>query len=299
MTGGTSGLGADALRRIAREPGIRVLLGARGKAPSGVPASVETLPVDLSKMDSVRSFASAVQERLQGSEIDALVLNAGLSLHDHHRTSDGFETTFAINHLSHYLLLRLLLPHIARNGLVTLTTSATHDPAAKTILPPPRHADARLLAYPDQDPERDEQAKTAGGRAYTSSKLCAVLTARALAVQPEARDAALRVVAYDPGPTPGTGLLRSAPAPVRGMWRILGTGLGVLVPRFNSVEAAGGALADIVTGRVVPPPGEYHVRLVKGELTWLPPSDLARRDDVMEALWRDSAELLGLPAVSR
>ncbi|MBF9131871.1 SDR family NAD(P)-dependent oxidoreductase [Plantactinospora sp. S1510] len=292
MTGGTSGLGAHALKQMAREPGTRVLLGARTKGPVGV----ETLPLDLARLDSVRSFASA----LEAAEIHALVLNAGLSLHEgSNRTPDGFETTFAVNHLSHYLLLRLLLPRMARNGIVTFTGSATHDPAAKTIIPAPRHADAQLLAYPDRDPERDDQSRTAGGRAYSSSKLCAVLTARALATQPEAHAAALTVVAYDPGPTPGTGLLRDAPAPVRAMWRILGTPMRAVVPRFNSVAAAGAALADIATGSTVPPPGEYHARLVRGRLTWLPPSELARSDDAMEALWHDSAQLVGLPAISR
>src|SRR5208282_6308458 len=68
------------------------------------------------------------------------------------RTSDGFETTFAVNHLAHYLLLRLLLPRLARGAVVVMTTSGTYDPAEKTIIPPPRHAKARLLAYPDLDP---------------------------------------------------------------------------------------------------------------------------------------------------
>jgi NAD(P)-dependent dehydrogenase (short-subunit alcohol dehydrogenase family) len=34
------------------------------------------------------------------------------------RTVDGFETTFAINHLAHYLLLRLLLSALARKAIV-------------------------------------------------------------------------------------------------------------------------------------------------------------------------------------
>jgi hypothetical protein len=39
-------------------------------------------------------------------------------------------------------------------------------------------ADARLLAYPETDPERDQSPTVAAGRAYSSSKLCNLLTAR-------------------------------------------------------------------------------------------------------------------------
>jgi hypothetical protein len=68
-----------------------------------------------------------------------------------------------------------------------------------------------------------------------------------------------------------------------------------LVPRFNSVEAAGGALADLALGKTRPPAGHIYAALRRGRITWPEPSDLARRDDVMEALWRDSAALVGLP----
>ena len=291
MTGGTSGLGAIALSHMTQERDVRVLLGARSTPPAGI----QTLPLDLARLDSVRTFATAVIDRLGGAPIDALVLNAGLSLHsDSNRTADGFETTFAVNHLAHYLLLRLLMPHLAPRTIVVLTTSSTHDPAAKTILPAPRHADAQMLAHPDRYPQHDAKQRAAAGRAYTSSKLCNILTARALAAQPEAVAGTWRVVAYDPGPTPGTDLVRHTPAAVRLLWRLLAASARFL-PRFNSREAAGGNLAGIALGRITPPAGQYHARVVKDRLTWPAPSDLAQRDDVMAALWRDSAKLVGLP----
>ncbi len=293
MTGGTSGFGEETVKRLLLAPDTRLLLGGRRAGPPGA----ETLALDLTRLDQVRAFAAAVDETLGAGEIDALVLNAGISLPTgDSRTSDGFETTFAVNHLAHYLLLRLLLPRLARGAVIILTTSGTHDPAEKTIIPPPRHADAQRLAHPEQDPERDVSPQTAGGRAYSSSKLCNLLTARALAARPEVQARCLTVIAYDPGPTPGTGLVRHASLLRRIAWRALGTPLRFLLPDLSTRQAAGSALADLALGKVQPPPGRIYAALRRGHLTWPDPSELARRDEVMEVLWRDSAVLVGLPA---
>ncbi|WP_326555401.1 SDR family NAD(P)-dependent oxidoreductase [Micromonospora sp. NBC_01813] len=291
MTGGTSGFGADARARLAARPGTRVLSGSRSTAPT----DPDALPLDLARLDSVRAFAQAVIDRLDGTGIDALVLNAGLSFRTgDRRTGDGFETTFAVNHLAHYLLIRLLMPHLGPKATIILTTSGTHDPDLKTFLPtPPRHADARLLARPETDPQRDTDPRSAGGRAYTSSKLCNILTARALAARPEARDGHWQVLAFDPGPTPGTGLLRDTPPALRLTWRLLG-GATRLMSRFNSRTAVAAALTDLTIGTVAAPPGHYYARVVGNQLTWTTPSQLARRDDARDALWADSADLLSL-----
>lgn len=176
-----------------------------------------------------------------------------------------------------------------------LTTSGTHDPAQRAPLPPPRHATARLLAHPELDPDRDRRPRAAGGRAYTASKLCVVLTARALAAHPQAQARQLTVVAYDPGRTPGTGLLRNHGLVAHALWQVLGSPLlRPRVPRANSRKAAGGALAELALGRARPPAGRIYAALRRGELTWPDPSELARRDHLMQALWRDSATLVGL-----
>ncbi|TDB97934.1 SDR family NAD(P)-dependent oxidoreductase [Actinomadura sp. 7K534] len=295
MTGGSSGFGAITAERLTRNGDTRLILGARGTAPSGEP-----IPLDLASLDSVRVFAAAVRERLGGDGIDALVLNAGVILPDvTGRTADGFETTFAVNHLAHYLLLRLLSPALAERATVVLTTSGTHDPATGAGLATPRHADADLLAHPDRDPDLDPRARTAGQRAYTASKLCTVLTARALAGHPDTGRRGLTVIAYDPGQVFGTGLADHLSLPMRTAWSLLGTPvLGApmrrLSPTLNSRVAAGEALADLTLGRCTPPPqGESYAALRRGRLTWTAPSTLARSDELAHALWDDSARLVG------
>ncbi|MGV9716004.1 SDR family NAD(P)-dependent oxidoreductase [Rhodococcus pyridinivorans] len=168
MTGGTSGFGAIAAERISGADGIRLVHSARHAASTG-----EALPLDLSSLDSVRTFVATVRER--SDRIDGLVLNAGMIRSDvAARTVDGFETTFVVNHLAHYLLLRQLLPALADRAVVVATTSGTRDPATGAGLVPPRHGDAGLLAHPERDPDLDTHPRRAGQHAYTASKLCIV-----------------------------------------------------------------------------------------------------------------------------
>jgi NAD(P)-dependent dehydrogenase (short-subunit alcohol dehydrogenase family) len=288
MTGATTGIGAAAAKRLTG-PGVRLITGARsGKGPG------EVLPLDLASLASVRGFASAVTAALGTGGIDALVLNAGGQRPDvAARSADGYELTFATNHLAHYLLLRLLAPRLNPGARVVITSSGTHDPTEKTGVPPPRHADAMRLARPDSDPELSANPVTAGMRAYSTSKLANLMTALVFAGSAEARERSLIVTAYDPGLTPGTGLVRDQMWVVRTLvWPLLPL-LQPFRSGMNSLDAAGRGLADLATG-AVPPPGRVYASLRKGRLTWPDPSELARDAAAAAKLWDDSAVLTGL-----
>ena len=123
MTGATSGIGAYALARLTARPGTRAIIGARPSATRPALDNVEVLPLDLASLAEVRAFTAAVLDRLDGQPIDMLVLNAGAQFRTTAaRSADGYELTFAVNHLAHYLLARLLLPAIATSGCIVLTT---------------------------------------------------------------------------------------------------------------------------------------------------------------------------------
>ena len=122
-----------------------------------------------------------------------------------HRTGDGLESTFAINHLAHYLLLRLLTPSLAKSATIVITTSDVHDP--KMVPFGPKELDPEALAHP-----KDKNNGFGPGiRAYASSKLCNLLTARAFEALPYAQFNGMRVIAYNPGLTRGTSLFRAWP----------------------------------------------------------------------------------------
>lgn len=292
MTGATSGIGAAALRQLAAEPGTRITVGARGSGRE-VPTGVETLPLDLASLDSVRAFAAAVTDRLAGTAIDALVLNAGTQSRRRRegRTADGFATTFGVNHLAHYLLARLLVPHLADNARLILTTSDTHDPA---VIPfGPRSLDPQALAH------RPASGPWAGLRAYAASKLCNLLTARSLAELPELRTRGITVLAYNPGLTAGTDLGDPGPASARFMklavyplFRIFGSVRPAY--RAGAPGRAGLVLARLATGALTPPAGHVYVSLVGGEVTYPAPSKLARDNEVRDDLWARSAVMVGL-----
>jgi NAD(P)-dependent dehydrogenase (short-subunit alcohol dehydrogenase family) len=284
MTGGTAGFGAVAAKRICDTPNTKLILGARDTKNS----SIDALQLDLARLSNVRSFVQALTKKLDGTKIDILILNAGAQFgNTRNRTEDGFESTFAINHLAHYLLLRLLTPSLAQNATVVITTSDVHDPKMNPL--GPKNLDPDALAHPNDK----GKGFIPGFRAYSSSKLCDLLTARAFEAATDAQKNGLRVIAYNPGLTPDTSLYRAWP-----WWAKLMMGSASLVrplAGINTLEQAGNAIADLALGTIVPPTGRIYASLVKGRLTWPDPSELAQSDTAMKELWVESAHVVGLP----
>ena len=288
MTGATSGIGLRAAEIL--KAGAAMTVGARNPTAVGraLGASVRPLALDLADLRSATAFAEAAAD---GAPIDRLVLNAGAQNVDGARSAQGMELTFAANHLAHFLILKRLLPHLAPDARVILTSSGTHDPARSTGLPPPLTADARRLAYPEREREPDGDLRTAGRRAYTSSKLCNVMIARELAVRLAATRADVASMAFDPGLTPGTGLARGYPAWQSFIFRHL---MGRFV-RGDSVatpDAAGRCLAELVTEPAYATARGDYLAVRNLHLMAKPPSALAQDADACSRLWTDSETLI-------
>ena len=115
ITGGNSGIGYVTAQNLARQ-GYQVAivcrnqatgLGAIDRLKNDTGVDVDLLVADLSSMEQVRSLAGEIAQRYGG--IYCLINNAGLQIFDHQLTVDGYELTFATNHLAPFLLTNLLL----------------------------------------------------------------------------------------------------------------------------------------------------------------------------------------------
>lgn len=129
VTGGYSGLGIEAVAALAAA-GARVIVPARRPevARAALDArgldSVEVESLDLADLASVRAFAERFLAT--GRSLDILINNAAIMAAPETRVGDGWESQFATNHLSHYVLTNLLWPALVDgNGARVLALSST------------------------------------------------------------------------------------------------------------------------------------------------------------------------------
>ena len=131
ITGSTAGIGKAAATALARL-GAGVTIHGRTPArcaevadeirASTGNADIDTLPFDLASLKSVRNAAKTYRTRYP--KLDVLALNAGVFLAKREVSEDGFEKSFAMGFLGHFLLSRLLLPSLETAGEARVITVA-------------------------------------------------------------------------------------------------------------------------------------------------------------------------------
>ena len=255
ITGANSGLGFQCARFVGADPDVLVVLACRDMQSGeeanhklkalGIAAVV--LPLDLASLASVRAFVTRFRES-KFPPLAGLVCNAGLqNVGRPQRSVDGFETTFAVNHLGHFLLANLLLPDMAENGRITFVSSGVHDEALTTGIFAPAFESARAVAG-----DMSDSGGAAGRRRYATSKLCNIYCtyefARRLEGAADPRLRSIRVNAFDPGLMPGTGLARDYPATMRAVWNYVLPALRLFVPNVHSVAKSGRRLVQVAMG---------------------------------------------------
>ncbi len=174
VTGASAGIGAVVARELARQ-GWRVIgLGrdpgraetALASIRAAIPdARVEMILADLSVMSEAAGAARDIAARTD--RIDLLVNNAGGTPAARKLTPDGYEETFAANHLGPFLLTERLLPLLraAPSGAQIINVSSV------------AHRFVKDMAWDDLQLERKFDA----GQAYSQSKLANILFTKALA----------------------------------------------------------------------------------------------------------------------
>jgi NAD(P)-dependent dehydrogenase (short-subunit alcohol dehydrogenase family) len=172
ITGGNAGIGREAAVTLARR-GATVVITARDEAKGRDALDhvrsrsrsdrVEVASLDLASFASIRAFAEsflATHDRL-----DVLVNNAGGIISERRLTEDGFEMTFGVNHLGHFLLTALLRDRLQDSAPSRVVTVASIGHRLGT------------MHWPDLQYERGY----VGTVAYNQSKLANVLFAQGLA----------------------------------------------------------------------------------------------------------------------
>ncbi len=204
ITGSTDGIGQQCAMELAKKGATVLLHGrnpSRGKAvlddikrKSGNDA-VDLFLADFGSLTDVRHLAGQVIAKYP--RLNVLVNNAGTYAQERRLTADGYETTFAVNHLATFLLTNLLLD--------TLKKSA---PAKVVVVSSVAHQNARLVF----DNLQGEKHFDAYG-AYSLSKLANLLFTYELAER--LKDVPVTVNALHPGVIE-TKLLRAGFGSLRG-----------------------------------------------------------------------------------
>jgi NAD(P)-dependent dehydrogenase (short-subunit alcohol dehydrogenase family) len=190
VTGANAGLGFQIAGQLASR-GARVVLACRNPARAEQAAArlrtahphtpIDVVRLDLASLASVRT--AAAQLRAACPELDVLINNAGVMEVPYERTEDGFELTFATNHLGHFALTGLLLPSlVATPGSRVVTMSSLG------------HAEGEMN-FADLEAERDYDP----ARAYFQSKLANLLFSYELDRRLRAVDAPVIALAAHPG----------------------------------------------------------------------------------------------------
>lgn len=271
VTGGTDGIGKEAAYGLALQ-GARVLIHGRdhGKgasaaaeltARSGNPA-IEFLPADFGSLADVRRLAATVMERTPC--IDVLVNNAGGMFVKRAVSKDGYELTFAVNHLAPFLLTHLLLDtlkHAAPARIVT-TASAAHRGAK--------------VDFNDLQASR----KYSPMGAYGTSKLANILFTRVLAKR--LSGTGVTATCLHPGFV-STSIARDMGPVPRGIFRLISRfvrspqkGAETIVYLASSPEVQGAS-------------GGYYIDCHLAQT-----SPAAEDDSAAEQLWQESRRLVGI-----
>ncbi|KAF5653583.1 short-chain alcohol dehydrogenases/reductase [Fusarium sp. NRRL 25303] len=162
--------------------------------------------LDLSLLSNVRSFSENTAKRVASGEIPpikAIICNAfTMSVTEQVYTPDGFERTFQVNHLSHFVLVLKLIGSMASDGRIVMLGSDTHYTTRSHPLFKQRPGipeDTELLIKPKPDKKGKEY--DGGFHQYGNSKLANIMFMHDLNARLEKNPklSGITAIAMDPG----------------------------------------------------------------------------------------------------
>ena len=266
VTGANTGIGEVTARELARRRG-KVWMACRSEARAReamarirqeVPrADLEFLALDLSDLASVREASEELSERATDG-IDVLINNAGLA-GQRGLTQDGFELTFGVNHLGHFLFTERVRPMLRSDGRIVIVASRAHYDSPEW----------------DWDALQRPTRSVSGMPEYRVSKLANVLHAKALA----RRAKGATVYSLHPGVV-ASDVWRHVPWPIRSLMKLF---------MISNEDGAKTSLHCATSPSVADENGLYYSKCTTKE-----PSGRAHDESLQEELWARSAQWVGL-----
>ena len=258
ITGATGGIGRAAAVELSRRGAEVAIVGRdpdRVKETAG--GVMHEHVADLSSLDEVRRLADELLERYE--RIDVLANNAGAMFTSRRETPDGYEQTFALNHLAPFLLTTLLLPRLRESRARVITTASdAHEGGA--------------LDLDDLQCVNSFRAM----RTYSTSKLCNVLFTRELAK----REPDVTATCFHPG------VVRTGWGKNDGL--LYRVGLTAISPFLRSPERGARSLVWLALSEEAAQLDGVYVQDEKV----LEPSAAAQDDMLAAAVWEASEELV-------
>ncbi len=256
VTGPTSGIGRATAIEIARH-GMVVLLGRDREKLNELQEEIKregghavSIVCDLSDMSSVHRAAARILDL--HLPLAGLVNNAGIHQAQPTRSAQGWDMTFATNHLGPFALTEALIPHLPDGANVVFIASGVEDPERK----PAKMAGFRGGRYISAEASARGEweqggSKAPGADAYATSKQCTLATALEFARETPR----LRFNAVEPGFNPATALGREGNAFVRFLLKYVFPLLVPVMKYWSTPKQA----ARVITKVLMNAPGETGV----------------------------------------
>lgn len=260
VTGANSGIGLEAAKKLAGAGG-KVVLAVRdvekGEAAAAqIPGETAVRRLDLADLASVHAFADAWDE-----PITTLVNNAGIMMVAEGRTVDGFERQIGTNHLGHFALTNLLLPHVT-DRVVSVSSGLHNGPQV------------------DLD-NLDLEGAYKPTRAYQQSKLANLLFTAELQRRLAEAGSTLTAHAAHPGYS-ATNLQTHHANPLMNKLMWVGNTVIATSAEFGARPTVHAVVADLPPNSYIGPTGFQGLRGAPGPN---PRSKQARDADVARRLW--------------
>ena len=207
ITGPTSGIGYETALELAKH-GTVILVGRSKEKLQQVEKTIKqagqnaiSIVCDISDMTSVKHAAQKIIDLKL--PLAGLLNNAGIMPQKATKSAQGWDMTFATNHLGTFTLTEALIPYLSESANVVNIASAIEDPERKPAKIMGMKGGQYISAEASARGEwKKGGTKLVGIDAYATSKQCVLASTLAFSRE----NKRLRFIAVEPGITAGTGL---------------------------------------------------------------------------------------------